>query len=67
MPGSPAAVAGLAPLDRIYEVDGQSFDSNQDFGELLISRLDAGQPQITLLVETTGYVRPVVVAMQAPR
>ena len=61
VPGSPASVAGLAVHDRIYEFDARSFKTLDEFRELVVSRLNAAAPQITMLVESRGYIRPVTI------
>jgi hypothetical protein len=67
VPGSPAAVAGLEVYDRVYEVDGRTFTDSDQFSEMVVDRLESGATEISLLVETTGNVRPVVVRLTAPR
>ena len=60
---SPAAVAGMAVHDRIYEVDGQPFANRKQFGEMVRLRLDDELPQIKFLVETSGRVHPLTVQL----
>jgi hypothetical protein len=62
--GSPAANAGLAVGDRIYDVNGQPFINETDFRDTLLGLLDANTPRLTLLVETRGRVRTVQISMQ---
>jgi membrane-associated protease RseP (regulator of RpoE activity) len=63
--GSPAAVAGMAVYDRIYEVDGQPFSNRKQFGEMVRLRLDDNLPQIEFLVETSGWVHPLTVRLDS--
>jgi S1-C subfamily serine protease len=52
VPGSAAAQAGLAPRDRVYQVDGREFANGQEFGRLVTS---ATGP-VSLLVERQGVL-----------
>ena len=56
IPGSPAARAGLADGDRIYQVGGRDFADEADFAQL------AKNPAapLQLLVERDGRLRTVV-------
>ena len=58
VPGSPAARAGLRPLDRIYAVNGQEFASADELRQLLA----AAVMPYELSVENVGQVRKAVVA-----
>lgn len=53
VPGSAADRAGLAPLDRVYAVNGQSFSSGREFGRLVVGTT---QP-LELLVERNGVLQ----------
>jgi S1-C subfamily serine protease len=59
--GSPAAQAGLTVGDRIYEINGQSFTTSDDFRDLVLGLLDASAADFTLLVESRGKVQSVTV------
>jgi C-terminal processing protease CtpA/Prc len=52
VPGSPAASAGIRVLERIYEVNGQSFSSGGEF-----ARLVAAEGPLRLTVESQGRSR----------
>jgi hypothetical protein len=60
---TPAAEAGLAVLDRIYELNGQPFADAGAFQSAIVALLDAGTPEFTLLTERRGHVRTVTVKM----
>jgi hypothetical protein len=60
---TPAAEAGLAVHDRIYELNGQPFANADAFQSAITALLDAGTPEITLLIERRGRVRTVTVNM----
>jgi S1-C subfamily serine protease len=62
---SPAAAAGLAVGDRIYEVNGQPFINENDFRDTVLGLLDSGSPDFTLLVETRGHVRTIHIRSQS--
>lgn len=62
---SPAAAAGLAVGDRIYEVNGQPFINENDFRDTVLGLLDSGSPDFTLFVETRGHVRTIHIRSQA--
>ncbi|MCU0963195.1 MAG: M20/M25/M40 family metallo-hydrolase [Pirellulaceae bacterium] len=53
VPGSAADQAGLAPLDRVYAVDGQAFADAREFGQLVTATT---QP-VELLVERHGVLQ----------
>jgi serine protease Do len=57
VPSSPAARAGIRPLDRIYTVNGQDFASGQEMRQLL----DAATMPYQLLVERNGRVHQATV------
>jgi len=61
--GTPAADAGLAVHDRINEINGQPFADAAAFESTILSTLDAGTPEFTLLVENRGHVRTATVKM----
>jgi len=60
---TPAAEAGLAVHDRIYELNSQPFASAGAFQSAITSLLDAGQPEFTLVIERRGRLRTVTVQM----
>ena len=62
--GSPAAAAGLAAGDRVYEVNGQPFSKESDFRDTVYGLLDTSATEFTLLVETRGHTRTLVVRLQ---
>jgi len=57
VPGSAAARAGLAPCDRVYQVDGQEFANAQEFGQLVTQSAHA----LDLLVERQGVLQSVTI------
>ncbi|HEV3007115.1 MAG TPA: M20/M25/M40 family metallo-hydrolase [Pirellulales bacterium] len=59
VPDSPAARAGLAANDRVYEVNGAAFHTSDEFGRLI----SASSGPIELRVERQGIVRPVVLKL----
>lgn len=61
--GTPAADAGLKPLDRIYQVNESPITSEANFRETVLGLIGAGVPEISLSVESLGRVRTVVVRM----
>ncbi|MEX0612516.1 MAG: M20/M25/M40 family metallo-hydrolase [Pirellulales bacterium] len=69
--GTPAAAAGLAVHDRIYELNGQAFADAAAFESAITALLDSGQPEFTMLTERRGHVRTITVKMpsssQEPR
>ena len=60
-PSSLAARAGLAPGDRIYALDGRPVAGDQDLLGQLRAALGGPVRYFTLLVETAGRVRTVVI------
>ncbi len=62
---TPADTAGLAPLDRIQDVNGQPFTDVGDFERSLFGLLDSGAEQFTLRVERNGHVRTVTVKLRS--
>ncbi|PQO42364.1 M20/M25/M40 family metallo-hydrolase [Blastopirellula marina] len=62
-PGSVAAMAGLAALDRVYEVNGRRFDDSDQFKDL-ITRFD--QPT-KLLIDRNGRILEVTLPLEAIR
>jgi C-terminal processing protease CtpA/Prc len=56
VPGSRAAKAGLAVLDRIHDVDGREFANSQEFQQFVA---DDTRP-LTLGVERRGRMQPLV-------
>jgi hypothetical protein len=63
VPGTPAAAAGLAVHDRIYELNGQPFANADAFLSAITNLLDSGTPEFTLLTERRGHERTVTVRM----
>jgi len=61
--GTPAAAAGLAVNDRIYELDGQPFANAAAFEAAITALLDAARPEITMLVERRGHERTATIKM----
>ena len=57
VPGSAAEQAGLAALDRVYQVNGREFASGTEFGQLVTQA--AGPVQ--LLVERQGVLQTVTI------
>lgn len=60
--GTPAAAAGLAAGDRIYEIDGQPFADENTFETQITERLNSSVA-FKLLVENRGHLRKVEVQM----
>lgn len=60
---TPATEAGLAVGDRIYELNGQPFADAAAFQGAILSLLDAGQAEFTMLMERRGHMRTVTVKM----
>ena len=65
--GTPADEAGLAVLDRIYELDNETFRDSAEFESNIHDVLDAEESEFTLLVERHGDVRTVTVRMPVQR
>lgn len=65
--GTPAAAAGLAPGDRINELDERPFANGAALQTAINSKLDAGRAEMKLLVERRGHVRTAVVKMGSKR
>jgi hypothetical protein len=65
--GTPADEAGLAVLDRIYELQERQFRDSAEFESNIHAVLNAEEPGFTLLVERRGDVRTVTVRMPAER
>lgn len=63
--GTPAAAAGLAVHDRIYELDGKPFENGPAFQAEINALLDADAPELTLLIERRGHIRTVNVKMKS--
>jgi hypothetical protein len=63
VPETPAAAAGLAVHDRIYELNGQPFRSPDEFQAAITALLDAGTPEFPILIERRGHLRTVTVKM----
>ncbi len=59
IPGSPAALGGLKPSDRIYQVAGRDFADETAFAQLAKGTLGPLQ----LLVERDGRLRVIVLAL----
>jgi hypothetical protein len=61
--GTPAAAAGLAVHDRIYELNGRPFADAGEFQTAITGLLDAKTPELTLLTERRGQLRTVCVKL----
>jgi predicted metalloprotease with PDZ domain len=61
--GTPADAAGLAVGDRIYELNGQTFEDDAAFQSAVNSLLAASQAEFTMLIERRGHVRTVVISL----
>jgi hypothetical protein len=61
--GTPAAAAGLAVQDRIYEIDGQPFNDATAFQAAVHALLASSAPEFSLLTERRGHERTVTVKM----
>jgi hypothetical protein len=61
--GTPAAAAGIAIQDRIYEIDGEPFADAAAFQTAILELLDRGAPKISFLTERRGHERTVTVKM----
>jgi C-terminal processing protease CtpA/Prc len=61
--GTPAAAAGLAVHDRIYEVGGRQFADEKEFQSTILAMLSAGTPLIELAIERRGRISTVAVKM----
>lgn len=61
--GTPAAAAGMQPGDRIDELDGQPFTDGAALRTAIHSLLDAGHPELTMLIERRGHMRTVTVKL----
>jgi hypothetical protein len=64
--GTPAAAAGIALRDRIYEIDGQAFSDAAAFQAAITALLDREATEFTLLTERRGQLQTVTVTMQPP-
>lgn len=62
-PGSVGAMAGLQPLDRIYEVDGKRFQGNSEFKQLVTQFRDP----TTLYVDRQGHMLEIKLSLEAIR
>lgn len=61
--GSVAALAGLKPLDRVYEVNGQPVESSDHFKNLVTQYQDP----TTLLIDREGHMLPIELPLAAIR
>ncbi|MEW4561567.1 M20/M25/M40 family metallo-hydrolase [Bremerella sp. JC770] len=61
--GSVAALAGLKPLDRVYEVNGQPVESSDHFKDLVTQYHDP----TTLLIDREGHMLPIELPLAAIR
>ena len=61
--GTPAAAAGVAVHDRIYELNGQPFKDAAAFQTIILSLLDSNPAEITFLTERRGHLRTVKIKM----
>jgi predicted metalloprotease with PDZ domain len=62
--GTPAARAGLAVHDRIYELNAQPFPNAAAFQSAILALLDSNPAEIPLLIERRGDLRTITVKMQ---
>jgi hypothetical protein len=65
--GTPAAAAGLAVHDRVYDINGQPFVDAAAFQSQLAALLASDPAQFTLLIERRGHLRTVSVEMRSER
>jgi len=63
--GTPAAAAGLEVLDRIGAVNGQPFADEDSFRAAILELIDTGTSRFTLLVETRGRLRTLIINLPA--
>jgi hypothetical protein len=61
VPGTPAALAGLKPGDRIYQIAGRDFADESEFVRLVSEAADA----IDLLIERDGQIQPAHLNLKA--
>ncbi len=62
--GTPAAAAGLAVHDRIYEFNGQSFADAAAFQAAILALLDTRPAELTFRIERRGQTRTVPVELE---
>jgi len=65
VPDTPAAEAGLAVQDRIYELNDHPFADAEAFKSAIAALLDAGTPEFSMLTERRGHLRTVTVKMRS--
>jgi hypothetical protein len=63
--GTPAAAAGLAIGDRIYELNGQPFADATTFESTILSDLESNPNEMGLLIERRGHVRTVTIKLRS--
>jgi C-terminal processing protease CtpA/Prc len=61
--GTPAAAAGVAVHDRIYELNGKAFENAAVFQSAIAALLAENPAELTLLTERRGHLRTVSVKM----
>jgi hypothetical protein len=61
--GTPAAAAGLTVHDRITEVNGRPFATEDEFRTIIMALIDGNTPEFTLGIESRGRVRTATVRM----
>ncbi len=61
--GSPAAEADLAVRDRIYELNGQTYNDADAFQAAILAFLDSNPAQLEFLTERRGHLRTITVEM----
>jgi hypothetical protein len=61
--GTPAAAAGIALRDRIYEINGQAFTDAGAFQAAILALLDGGAQEFSLFTERRGQLRTVTVTV----
>jgi S1-C subfamily serine protease len=62
--GTPAAAAGIALRDRVYQINGQEFADAAAFQAAILALLDGGATEFSLLIERHGQLRTVTVTLQ---
>jgi hypothetical protein len=63
--GTPAAAAGIALRDRIYEINGEAFSDAAAFQAAITALLDRQATEFSLLMERRGQLRTVTISVPA--